>query len=262
MKAKEEILVTDPEGRAIRILDKNGNFLRSIIPNVVLERPGTICVSSKNEIYIEEMILEKIFVFDENFNLLREFGDERLQMSLHMKIDDDTDTIFMTSYLNNTLTVWNCATGEFINNISINSPLSLTLSNDKLFVLSANDVGIFSREYTIQINENNQNCMYVLDKKTLEILKSINISSFVQPKGLTIDSEMNFIITATDLHLTEVHYSKKQSTCLLKINEKGDLLQKTVLGFDGGIIQVLFFENKIAFSRAFRTPRVYLAEFN
>ena len=166
-------------------------------------------------------------------------------MSLHMKIDDDTDTIFMTSYLNNTLTVWNCATGEFINNISINSPLSLTLSNDKLFVLSANDVGIFSREYTIQINENNQNCMYVLDKKTLEILKSINISSFVQPKGLTIDSEMNFIIT-----------------CLLKINEKGDLLQKTVLGFDGGIIQVLFFENKIAFSRAFRTPRVYLAEFN
>ena len=260
---KQEILITDPESGKIRVLDNNGNYVREVIPLETLQKPGAMCISDKNEIFIEDIILEKVLIFDKDFNYLRELGDSRIQMSLNMTIDNADYVVYMTSFLNNNLTAWNAQSCEFVNQIYLNSPLSLAVSRDRILVISAVDVGIFSREYTAQISENNNNCVFVIDKKSLEILNSFNISNYIQPKGIIIDADMNFFITAAELQTVnkETISEKKPNRFLVKFNENGEFIQKTSLEIDC-TFQVLFFEKKILISRGFRSPPLYLIEFH
>jgi hypothetical protein len=264
VKENGHILITDPESSSIRIMDENGNYMRAVYPNELLQKPGAICVSSKSEIFIVDMCLEKIFVFDKDLIYLREFGDSRLQWSFNMIIDFKTDIIYMTSFLNNNLTAWNGNSGEFLNEISLNSPLTAYIApcHEKILVISAIDVGIFSREYTAQISENNDNCIFVIDKKSLEILQSIDISKFIQPKGLMIDEKMNFYITAAEIEQVNINETnnKKPSRHLIKFNENGEALQKTLLELED-TFQVIFFEKKLLISRGFRSPQLFLIEF-
>ena len=262
VKENGQILVTDPESSSIRIIDENGNYDKAVYPNEFLQKPGAMCINRKNEIFIVDMCLEKIFVFDKDLNYLREFGDSRLQCTSHMIID--IDIIYMTSFLNNNLTVWNSNTGEFLNQMSLNSPLSSAIApcHDRIFVISAIDVGFFSREYTAQISLNNDNCIFMIDKISLEILNTIDISNYIQPKGLMIDESLNFYITAAEIEQVNTNETnaKKPSRHLIKFNEKGDFLQKTLLELED-TFQVIFFEKKLLISRGFRTPQLYLIEF-
>jgi DNA-binding beta-propeller fold protein YncE len=262
LKEKKQILITDTDAGLIRIIDIDGNYLNSINPDNLLEKPAAIFISDQKEIYIQEMLLEKVFVFDSEFRYLRVFGDERLQTPFNMIVDDETELVYLSTYLNNLITIWNGKTCEFIKEFSLNSPLSLSIVSDKLFVVSAIDIELFTLKYSVDISENNNNCIYVIDKNTLEILKMISISRFIHPKGLVVDDKMNFIFAALDLHSINEDKieNSKPSKYLIKLNENGEFLQKTKLGLSG-TFQVLFVEKKIFFTRGFRTPPLYMIEF-
>ena len=262
LKEKEQIIMTHYESKSIFVLDKDGNFVKEINKHKeLLMVPVGVTVGWNSEIFVTDMGVEneKIFVFDKELNYIRHFGDIRIQNSFHIIFDNHK--VYLTSFLNNNLSCWNAISGEFLNQIPLNSPLSLAASSDKLFIISSKDVALFTSAYSKQINEKYGNCVFIIDKNSLEVLKKIDISKYAQPKGIIIDDQMNFYITSLDSSNEYTSKNRKLLRDLIKFDEHGEILQKTSLEIEN-TFQIIFYEKKLLISSGyFKTPPIHLIEF-
>jgi hypothetical protein len=310
----KRIIITDFNDRSFKVLDLNGNYLGSYNPDSVLEKPGPICVSNiAKEIYIQDHIFEKVFVFDTNFKYLREFGDERCQTPFGSCIDEVVCRIYLSSYLSNLVTIWNTKTGDYISELEVFSPTFISIFRSKLIIMSATETELFTQTNIETIIEN-ENSIFIYNKFNYQLINKLKISNCIHPKGLYIDDNMNIYFTAYDIGINsefkepyipngtwrsrnltndnrliindvmrntfvnnnhdrngndEVGNHVPLSTssgigertrCLYKISENGDLLQKTSLSLSG-IFSMVVIDKKMFAIRGYRTPPVYMIEF-
>ena len=111
----------------MHLLDLNGNILKSFNPNNVLKCRIGICVlnyPNQEKIFIGDNILHKIFVFNSDFTLKFQFGDQNLKYPNNMKIDNEFDKsrLYVSDGSNNKITIWNTSNWSFIAKIYIDSP--------------------------------------------------------------------------------------------------------------------------------------------
>lgn len=270
----KQILISDFNDKSFKVIDLNGNFIGSYNPNSVFERPGPIAASNiVKEIYVEDHILEKVFVFDLNFNYLREFGDERLETPFGMTIDEKAHTIYLSAYLSNAVTIWNTQSGDFLNEIRINSPTFMEVFNNKLIIMSATETEIFTFDNLTEVTSSN--AIYIYNKITLEVLNKIKIANYVHPKGLYIDDKFNIYMTAYDIEMYNNSDNDDSSSQLTnsddagapyrtrffyKFNDSGECVQKTHLPL-GSIFSMVVVGKKMFAIRGYRTPPIIIIDF-
>ena len=293
--------VFDFNDRSFKVLDLNGNYLGSYNPESMLERPGPVCVSNiLKEIYIQDHVYEKVFVYDTNFNYLREFGDERCQTPFGSCLDEATNKIYLSAYLSNIITIWDTQSGDFINDIEVYSPTFMHIFRNKLIVMSATESEIFNTKASMETAINNKNSIYIYNKFNYQILNKIKITNCIHPKGIFVDDCMNIYLTAYDLednkisHHEELHegdtvtinndimnnirtpYNESDnqqittqtlfnvnghSRYLFKITESGEFVQKTNLNLSG-IFSMVIVDKKMYAIRGYRTPPIHIIEFD
>ena len=138
---KTKFLITDFNRSLLRLLDFDGNILKSSNPNNVLKYPMGVCVledENKEKIFIGDDKQNKIFVFNSNFELKFQFDDQNLKYPDYMKIGNEFDKtrLYVSDCYNNKITIWNTGNGSFIAKIGIETSKQIIFTKNSLFVSS------------------------------------------------------------------------------------------------------------------------------
>lgn len=259
--------MNDVGKQTVHMIDLNGNYLGSHGSESFISGPGPLCACENSEVFIGDYVNEKIYVFDADLTYLREFGDHRIETPLNMCVDSDTKYIYISAYFSDIITIWNHKSGEYISEISLNSPTFMNICKHKLYVMSAIESECFTFDNSKIESNSKQNAIYIFNKLTHELLGKIKLVNCIYPKGLQIDDDMNIYFTGFDSLSTSYESFIDKNTvkqsggkCLFKFNEDGVCTQKTNLSING-IIHMAFADKKILFTCGFRMPSLYLIEF-
>ena len=92
IEKQTKLMITDYNRNLLHLLDLDGNILNSFNPNHVLEFPRGICVlnhPNEEKIFVGDYRHNKIFVFNSNFDLMFQIGDQNLYFPDNMRIDNE-----------------------------------------------------------------------------------------------------------------------------------------------------------------------------
>ena len=257
LEQRQTMLLADPHANIIYEIDLNGNLLASHSPDPThLGAPSTLCLNSKNELFIYDNCRYLIQVYTLDFEYLRRFGDERLIMCLDKEIDIETDLLYIVQYFKNLISIWNSATGKYVNEILIHSPISVRVKHDCVFVLSAIETEIFTEVEEPRDLINNSNTISVIDKKTLNTLRKISVQFCLNPKGFLVDDSLNFYLAAHD-----PGQKRENAKYLFKLNSEGELIHKINLRVSF-VFYMSFIRKMILLLRAYLAPPLVLVEFD
>ncbi len=200
-----------------------------------MKRPYALCVDDKNQIYVSvnQDVSDchdpdyKILVFDAQMKFLREFSSNADNIS-DMKIDNGSgkSLIYISDYLNNKIIVLESETGTFVRAIKIDAPCEMQFSDDKLHVISQTMFSVTTEGKLDKILKGS-NCIFMLNKITLEIMGRILLQNLLQPTGLCLDSN-NFNVITTGYDVDDDHIVSK-TPFLFIIDQKGVILTKVEL---------------------------------
>ena len=249
IEKQTKLLLTDYMRHELHLLDLDGNILKSFNPNNVLKYPGGICVlddPNEEKIFVGDFEKHKIFVFNSNFDLKFQFGDQNLEYPDYMQIDNEFDKsrLYVSDYSNNEITIWNTENGSYIAKIDIDSPEQIYFTQNSLFVSSP----VFELQMDnnkVIIIEKGGNCIFEIDKASLEIKRKIIGNNWFSPTILNIEPNGNLQITAcgyiNNITLSNIEY-------VLTIDQNGKIIEKFEI--DGieendAMDDILFVKNKI-----------------
>jgi hypothetical protein len=254
-------MITDITLKKIILIDLNGRIVQEINPDSLLDQPGSICSNTNNEIFVHDYAKLKVFVFNDKFKLIRELANEKLVLSFDMIADDQTKTLFMSNYFGRSVTAWNMETSELKNEVAINAATFLQQKHDKLYVLSAIESEIFTQMAKREDNvEYNDNCVYILDKLSFQILKKLKIHTCLHPKGLFVDDLLNIYTIAYTIY----DYNENPKF-LFKFNQDGNFVQRVNLHVSF-IFGMTIYQNRLLIYRGITNAHpteipIYLIEF-
>jgi hypothetical protein len=186
---KSKLLISDYKRCLLHKSDFDGNILKSFNLNPIIERIRSVCVlesdSNEEKIFVADY-RHNIFVFDSNFKLLFQFGNERLIDPNYMKIDNEFDKtrLYVSDGINHKIKIWSTVDGKFIDQIDIELPLKIIFARNSVFVSC--------------IDERLDCCIFEIGKASLEIKRKI-ILNFDQLRNdqlhlLSIESNGNLQI--------------------------------------------------------------------
>ena len=234
----------------MHLLDLDGNILKSINPNNVLKCPSGICVlhdPNEEKIFVGDSVHHKIFVFNSNFDLKFQFGDQNLKIPCHMQIDNEFDKsrLYVSDFKNDKITIWNTSNGSFISQIEIETPNNIIFTHNSLFVSSP----VFKHQIQTRNNKvikiiQGGNCIFEIDKASLEIKRRIIvIGIWYLPSLLNIEPNGNLQIIAYD-YINNI--TKSDTGYLLTIDQNGKVIEKVEFDKqDHAIADVILQNNKI-----------------
>ena len=138
---QKRLLITDWTRNLLHLVDFDGNILTTFNLNNVLMCPTGICVldvPNEEKIFIGDNDQHKIFVFNSNFELKFQFGDQNLKFPDYMQIDNkfDLSRLYVSDSTNNEITIWNISNGSFIAKIDVETPKQIQFTQNSLFVSS------------------------------------------------------------------------------------------------------------------------------
>lgn len=256
IEQRQTFLIPDLSKRCIIEIDLNGNLIGSHNPESILSSPSCLCINWKNEIFVFDNCKLRVLAFNTEIEHIRTFGDSRLTMCTDMAADVDSDLIFVLQYFQNLVSIWNSASGEFVNEFAVASPCFIKVKDNLLFILSAIDTEIFTEVVEAKEKVNTNNMIYVYDKHNLAIFNKIPIAYCVNPKGLYVDDSLNVYLAAHDQNAR-----RENAKHLFKIKPNGECVQKTNLRVSF-VFHMSFLKNKILIVRAYIEPTVVLLEFD
>ncbi len=242
---KQKLLICDIDNKSIMCISLNGEYIRSHNPDNFLKGPCAICVDNKKkEIYVSDWTIDKIFVFNENFKLIRNLGEMvRVDTTFDLCLDSDTNYIFSSDSNNGVITVLDSKTGQLIKHLEINSPKTMRIFHAYLYVLSDND----NKSFILGIN-----------KKTFQETNMIRLTNLGMVRGMDIDEKYSNLYTTA--------YEKKENSIIwdsaavfIFSLENGDMLNKIKLGITG-IWDFHLYGNKMMIILEKENPN-YLIEF-
>ena len=246
IEKQRKLLITDHKRNLLHLIDFDGNILKSFNPNNVLKRPSGICAlhdPNEEKIFVGHYTHHKIFVFNSNFDLKFQFGDQNLKTPDYMKIDNEFDKslLYVSDWYNNEITIWNTSSGSFISKIDVDTPIQIILTQNSLFVCSPVIKHQIKNNKVIKINKGG-NCIFEIDKASLEIKRRI-IGNWYSPVLLNIDANGNLQIIALD-YINNI--TKSNMRYLLTIGQNGEILKKVEIDcYLAGADVILVNNNKI-----------------
>ena len=232
-ESKQQYLITDREDKTIKVLSNNGSYLGEFNPNLVLEYPFAIYVNNfTNEIFVGDYKKQCIYVFDENFGYITEFGHDIAKAPNTITIDKSTGFIYCTDYWYDKVTIWNaekhnsnsyCTNYTLNNHFTCDSPAYIQVAQDKIFIVSA--IELETDETTLKLKgiKKGSNCIFVVDKFKLENLFEIRLNNWIEPYGLFIDSMLNVYTSASELDLNN---NISSAAYLFKFDINGHFINK------------------------------------
>jgi hypothetical protein len=117
----------------------------------------------------------------------------------------------------NELTVWNIDEQRIIKEVKLDRPEYVQLKNDKIYVTSALSFETVDNKKNSTVKlKSGSNCIFVLDKLSLNIERTIEFDDWLQPAGLYIDSDENILTTA---YLWDKNRVKSECRYLFFINQ-------------------------------------------
>ena len=199
-----KLLITDYKRKLLHLLDLDGNILNSFNPNNVLKDPSCICVlkdPNEENIFVGDDEQHKIFVFNSNFDLKFQFGDQNLNGPDYMQIDNEFDKsrLYVSDWNNNEITISNTNNGSFIAKIEIDAPKNIIFTQNSLFVSSPVYEQRIENNKVIKIKDGG-NCIFEIDKVSLEIKRRIIGNNWFSANLLNIELNGNLQIVACSLY--------------------------------------------------------------
>ena len=243
-----ELLVSDELKGLIHIFDLNGTLIDSVNPDNILHQPLGLFVSinenEEEEIYVGDFIQHKIFVFNSNFDLLKQFGDDdKLKIPQFLAMDfsnvEKEKKLFISDTENDEITVWDIESGKFIDKIEIASPFNIKFTDEFLFVVGC--VNSIEVEDKIEITKG-FNGIFVFNKiSPHNLIRKIEFNNWIASSGLHIDCNMNLYTVAYEM----VGNIKSKFKTLFIFDLDGKNIKKIYLENVQAIGDLLIQQNKL-----------------
>ena len=229
----------------MHLLDFDGNILKSFNPNNVLKRPvGVYILHDVNEekIFIGDNHYNKIFVFNSNFELEFQFGDQNLKNPKYIQIDIkfDKSRLYVSDHTNNEITIWNTRNRSFIAKIEIDTPKQINFTQNSFYVASFELYDQVKNNKVMKITRGG-NCIFEIDKVSFEIKRRV-IGSWYSPELLNMESNGNLKIIAYDF-INNITISGMRY--FLTIDQNGQIIEKVELNGIYAIDDAIFVNNKL-----------------
>ena len=196
-------------GGGIEIIDFETNEFKYFVPEgqYQLKLPLNSYVDENDQLYIADIALQKIFVFDGAGKYITSFGKKENKKPSDVFVTKNK--IFVADSGNNRINVYNKNTYKFEyyfpksnsgNKDFLYKPANITLSNDKVYVsdMGAGNIKVFT------INGEYINSISKYGK---------NIGELVRPKGIAVDKEENIYVV--DASFENIQIFNKKGKLLL-----------------------------------------------
>ena len=246
LKLNNEIIISDKEDSSLKICNSNtGKYCYTVFEKVSMENPYALCVSSLNKIFVTEFYGESFNEFDSKFTFQRNC---KLTNSERTKIECilvDDKYMYGALFHSNRIKRWTIADGIFVDQSidEIIAPAFMALNQDKLYVASSTKFEL--KENSNQLNKitSGSNCIFILNKMDLKLLKTLVIDNWLGPAGIFIDNS-KIITTAYSLTNEEKIVSKNRFLFIIKDQEKLEI-EKLELENVGTCNSIGIFDNKV-----------------
>lgn len=224
-----QILITDNDESILRSIDLKGKHLKSYGLNTG-SKPSTFCMNLNGDlVYVADMERKKIEIYKQpNFEYITEFGDSNIKKPDSMRIDNETNLLYITEYDSNYVSVWCLETHKYRTQIKIDSPAQIQIMEDKILVISESDFEHVKTTGRIRITKGS-NSIFVINKQTNEVEHKIKLDDWFDPCGLCVDSNLNIITTAFELD-NDKYVSQKRFLYIFDRNLK--LIKKFPIDID------------------------------
>ena len=224
----KKLLISGGSTRSLHICTLNGSLIRTFNPNNLLEFPLGLCTFKeiREEIYVGDSVKNRIFVFDLNFELKTQFGDENLKTPQSLYIDTEyaTDHLYSSDTGNNEITIWNRKTGIFIDKIEIDSPWTIKFTKTSLFIESIPLNAIIVQNNKVE-RFDGDNCIFEVDKISF-ITKRRIAGDWFASTLLSIGLNETFSILAYSFDKNKI---KSESKYLFKLDKNGNIMSEILL---------------------------------
>ena len=224
---QDKIVITDSTSKCLKIVDiNNGHLIQSAFnppgeSENLFKHPFSICVDSiKNEIFVSDIELSKVFIFDKNLELLRTLSNSLIKIPSAIRLDYNSKKLYIGDYTNNLITIWESESCNFVEKIEIESPAYIELSEKCIYVLNSSLPCLEEKQKVL-------NCIFILEKVAPnEILQKIKLANWQNPSGLLIKNE--FIFTVSN-EISTFSTNNTDNLYLYVFNKYGYCVQKTKL---------------------------------
>lgn len=238
-ESKGDILVCTKNSSIVTIVDDETFLKTKEIKFEKLQSAKTICVSKDEEIFIADCKARKIFVYDRNFNLLREH-DRRQNLLIEdifsMNIDNTEKHLYISERENHIIRIVECKNcNRVLEEIKFELPSFIKIFDDRLLVISGifyDDMsGFMPEELRVKKGES---AIHILEKRTWASLRKISFKNWLDLRGIWIDDNLNIYTTAFEvqrLSRTVLKFSHNSRT-LYKLGKNGEIVEKKCLNIN------------------------------
>jgi hypothetical protein len=223
----DKIVITDSDSNCLKIVDiNNGHLIQSTfnLPSEtdnLFKHPFSICVDSiKNEIFVSDIELSKVFIFDKNLELLRTLCNSLIKIPNAIRLDNILRRLYVGDYTNNLISIWDSESCDFIEKIEIESPAYIELDEKSIYVLN-------SFLPCLEQKQKSLNCIFILEKAAPNgILQQIKLETWQNPCGLFIKNDFFFTVSN---EISSYSTNSTDNLFLFVFNKYGYCVQKTKL---------------------------------
>ena len=242
----KKLLITDWKRNCLHLTDLDGGLIKSFNPNNIFKDPAGVCIlidSNREDIFIGDDEHHKIFVFNSNFELKFCFGDSNLKYPSHLKIDNEFNKslLYVSDSYNDKVTIWNSKNGTYVDKIDIETPKQVNFTENSLFISSPVLNSEIKDNKVVKINDGG-NCIFEIDKKSLEIKRRIS-GNWFSPNVLYCESSDNLFISAYTFDFNSK--IKSEMMHFFKIDQNGRIINKVELLSLQKIDDAILVNNKI-----------------
>ena len=247
------ILSLEGFGALLYVYDLNGNHLKSINPGGCLKQTYGICVGTfgfcvgirKNgieEIYVYDYIARSVFVFNQDFKLITRIG-KSLEASYYLTIDCESDILYCSHRNKDIVTLWNVNDAKLIQELKIERPSSLRISENKIYIVSAGNYEADWGNRKFKKMEKG-NYINVLNKSNHKIINKIQFDDWLDPQSLHLSSDGDIYTIAYELDKNNGIWSKNRFLFIID-STSSQIKQKIELNDVYSFDDALYLNNKL-----------------
>ena len=251
LRNEKKIIFADCDGKTIQQIDLNGNRLFTFSQNL-FNCPYGLGIDGKNQLIIGDSgnngDKQHLIVLNSTFNFIKNFErDTKQAISMDLAIDRlNNNLLYLTSTLHDRVSIWSVASDEYLNDFKIDRPNDIELVGEFLYITSKTYYDSFytTSNTLFKITEGS-NCIFIVNKTSHEITRTIRFVDWLAPEGLYIDQNLNMITTAYHL---DNDFTISQSRYLYLINSSGDTYKKIYLETIKEFYDMIVVDNKVIFN--------------
>jgi hypothetical protein len=225
VKSQNKLIISDKNGGSLKIIDLD-SYSIDLFKNENIKKPSAMCIGKNDELFVSDHSkFDKILVFDtSNKSYLRQFKIKPMFVS-NMKIDllDEQNLLYLSDTGDDKIVVRFSETHKFKTIINITRPNFMEFSEEFMYVSSQPNFNLNKRARRLEGLQKGSNCIFILNKKTYEIVKRVAFENWLVPFGLKLDENFNIYTTASELSETRI---VSENPFLYIINSNGELVEK------------------------------------